>query len=145
MKCPFFTLFPCFSSLLCNLLCRLLLEPLQLSLTTVSTRTNFSILPLRHVSLYLMLKFSFLCWLMSHNSVLCYFSGCFRILTYTCDLPAYLHVVSATSQTASEYHGSTLPFPPSQPLCYCCQTLYVSMLQTPRTLLFFLHKQASIF
>lgn len=117
MKCPPFTLFPCLSSLLCNLLCLLLLEPLQLPRTSVSTSTNLPILPLFHVSLYLMLiSFSFLCWLISHISVLCYFSGCFRSLTYTCDLPVYLQVASyhfSDSGRISRQHTSISSLPAS--------------------------------
>lgn len=89
------------------------------------------ILPLFHVSLYLMLiSFSFLCWLISHISVLCYFSGCFRSLTYTCDLAVHLQVVSPLLRQRKSITAAPFHFPPPS-LCAIVLILCTSTCDKP--------------
>lgn len=55
-----------------------------------------------------------LCWLISQNSLLCFYSSCFRILTYICNLPIYPQVIlyhlSYNGKT-SEQHTSISSLP----------------------------------
>ena len=65
--------------------------------------------------IYFIISFYLHCWLISCNSLLCYFSGCFNLLWFT--FKRYY----ATSRKIWEPFNSYFYFSSSS-LCYCCHT-----------------------